>query len=302
MNLKLKQNNKVFFSDLVHAYINDKNEPLIGITSLMKKHGLGVDYSGIQQDVLDRAAKRGSAIHKMLEDYDNGNAIEDCPILKSYKELDLPVIASEYLVSDNKTVASSIDKVLEDYSLVDIKTTSELHIGALEWQLSIYAYLFEKQNKGLKVPHLYALHIKDDKCKALREINRLPDGEIIRLIECERKGEIFTMTPVVGHSLMEVFSEDKVTELIALENEIISFEAKAKEIKTSLEKYHERLYEFMINNNIDKMEMDGFYYTLKRPYNRTSLDTKGLQAQYPDIAQLFTKTLEIKGNVFFKLK
>ena len=170
--MRLKQNKKVFFSDIVHCYLNDKGEELIGVTSLMKKHGLGADYSGIPQDVLERAAERGSRAHRLLEDYDNGKAVEDCPILQSYKSLELQVAASEYLISDNRTVASSIDKVLEDGSLVDVKTTSELHIGALEWQLSIYAYLFERQNKGLKVPHLYALHIRDARCRPLREINR----------------------------------------------------------------------------------------------------------------------------------
>ena len=112
--MKLKVNKKVFFSDIVHCYLNDKGEELIGVTSLMKKHGLGADYSGIPQDVLERAAERGSRVHRLLEDYDNGKAVEDCPILQSYKSLGLQVAASEYLISDNRTVASSIDKVLED--------------------------------------------------------------------------------------------------------------------------------------------------------------------------------------------
>ena len=65
--MKLKQNKKVFFSDIVHCYLNDKGEELIGVTSLMKKHGLGADYSGIPQDVLERAAERGSRVHRLLE-------------------------------------------------------------------------------------------------------------------------------------------------------------------------------------------------------------------------------------------
>lgn len=76
--MRLKKNSKVFFSDIVHCYLNDKGEELIGVTSLMKKHGLGADYSGIPQDVLERAAERGSRVHKLLEDYDNGK--EACPL------------------------------------------------------------------------------------------------------------------------------------------------------------------------------------------------------------------------------
>ena len=50
--MRLKQNKKVFFSDILHCYINDKDEELIGVTSLMRKYGLGADYSDIPQDVL----------------------------------------------------------------------------------------------------------------------------------------------------------------------------------------------------------------------------------------------------------
>ena len=89
--MRLKVNKKVFFSDIVHCYLNDKGDELIGVTSLMKKHGLGADYSGIPQDVLERAAERGSRVHRLLEDYDNGKAVEDCPILQSYKSLGLQV-------------------------------------------------------------------------------------------------------------------------------------------------------------------------------------------------------------------
>lgn len=300
--LELKRNKKVFFSEIVHCYLNDKGEELIGVTSLMKKHGLGADYSGIPQDVLERAAERGSRVHRLLEDYDNGKAVEDCPILQSYKGLNLQVAASEYLISDNKTVASSIDKVLEDCSLVDIKTTSELHIKALEWQLSIYAYLFERQNKGLKVPYLYALHIRDARCRPLREINRLPDAEVERLLECERKGIIYTAVPSAGPTLSEVWPEAQIAEVKRLEETVTELEAKAKEYKAVLEQYRSRLYEFMLEHNIDKMETDSFSYTLKRPYEKVAFDTARFKEEEPQMYDQYTKLTQVKGNVIYKTK
>lgn len=300
--MRLKQNKKVFFSDIVHCYLNDKGEELIGVTSLMKKHGLGADYSGIPQDVLERAAERGSRVHRLLEDYDNGKAVEDCPILQSYKGLNLQVAASEYLISDNKTVASSIDKVLEDCSLVDIKTTSELHIKALEWQLSIYAYLFERQNKGLKVPHLYALHIRDARCRPLREINRLPDEEVARLIECERKGILYTAVPSTVPALTEIWPEAQIAEVERLEEAVAVFEARAKENKEKLEQYRARLYEYMLEHNIDRMETDSFSYTLKRPYEKVAFDTARFKEEEPQMYDQYTKLTQVKGNVIYKQK
>lgn len=299
---RLKQNKKVFFSEIVHCYLNDKGEELIGVTSLMKKHGLGADYSGIPQDVLERAAERGSRVHRLLEDYDNGKPVEDCPILQSYKGLNLQVSASEYLISDNKTVASSIDKVLEDCSLVDIKTTSELHIKALEWQLSIYAYLFERQNKGLKVPHLYALHIRDARCRPLREINRLPDEEVMRLIECERKGILYTAVPSAVPALTEIWPEAQIAEVRRLEEAVTEFEAKAKVAKDALEQYRTRLYDYMMEHNIDRMETDSFSYTLKRPYEKVAFDTARFKEEKPQMYDQYTKLTQVKGNVIYKVK
>ena len=300
--MKLKVNKKVFFSDIVHCYLNDKGEELIGVTSLMKKHGLGADYSGIPQDVLERAAERGSRVHRLLEDYDNGKAVEDCPILQSYKTLGLQVAASEYLISDNKTVASSIDKVLEDGSLVDVKTTSKLHIEALEWQLSIYAYLFEKQNKGIKVPHLYALHIRDERCRPLREISRLLDAKVERLLECERKGVLYTAVPSAVPVLTEVWPEAQIAEIKKLEEAVADFEARAKEAKTALEQYRSRLYEYMLEHNIDKMETDSFSYTLKRPYEKVAFDTARFKEEEPQMYDQYTKLTQVKGNVTYKQK
>lgn len=300
--MKLKQNKKVFFSDIVHCYLNDKGDELIGVTSLMKKHGLGADYSGIPQDVLERAAERGSRVHRLLEDYDNGKAVEDCPILQSYKSLGLQVAASEYLISDNRTVASSIDKVLEDCSLVDIKTTSELHIKALEWQLSIYAWLFERQNKGLKVPHLYALHIRDARCRPLREINRLPDEEVERLLECEKKGIIYTAVPSAVPALSEVWPEAQIAEVKRLEEAVAVFEARARENKEKLERYRACLYEYMMEHNIDRMETDSFCYTLRRPYVKQSFDSKAFKEDNPELYGKYLRSSEVKGNVIYKTK
>ena len=213
--MELVQNKRVIFNELTHTYFLDKKKKLIGVTSLMKKHGLSPDYSDIDPHVLNHAAARGTAVHKTLEAYDNhlmfitpitvsdnegGTATFDTTQeLEAYKRAmlnyDGGVIASEYLVSDNDVVASSIDKVAETneegvFDLLDIKTTSTLHVDALTWQLSIYAYLFELQNPGAKVRRLIGVRVRDDSC-TLTDVDRIPAEEVRRLIACERNGLLY---------------------------------------------------------------------------------------------------------------
>ena len=108
----------------------------------------------------------------------------------NYAALGLPVLASEYLVSDGTDFASMIDKVLRvddnTVDLVDLKTTSILHENALKNQLSIYAYLFEKQNPGMKVRNLYGLHIQKNNQVSLVKVDRMSDASIETLMNNER--------------------------------------------------------------------------------------------------------------------
>ena len=120
--MRLRKNKEVAFNEWLHVYTASDGHTLIGATELMKRHGLSPDYGGISKDVLEKAAARGTAIHQLLQDYDDGKAVIEDENLKAYKTLGLKVHCSEYLVSDNEIVATFIDKVLDDCSLADVKS------------------------------------------------------------------------------------------------------------------------------------------------------------------------------------
>lgn len=301
--MELKINKKVYFDSLTHSYwLGDKS--LIGVTSLMKKHGLSANYADIPQAVLDKAAERGTAVHKMLEDYDNGVAVEDTTLIKGYRALGLKVIMSEYLVSDNAVVASSIDKVIatDDENVVDlgdVKNTSTLHIGPLEWQLSIYAYLFEKQNKGMKVRNLYAIHTHNDKAK-LVPINRLPDAEVKALIKAEKDGVIYSAKAKEAPGVELILSPEQTAEVVMLESKLAELEAVGAEIKARLDVARAAIYEYMEENNLTEMKAGDGIYKRKLPTTRNSIDTTSLKADMPEIAAKYMKTSIVKGSISYK--
>lgn len=150
----------VVFNELEHTYTLN-GIILSGVTSMLSRTLFRDKYKGISKEVLAKAAEYGHNIHEQIELVDSLGVTSDTPAVQDYlrikADLGVNTLASEYLVSDEEAIASSIDTVFDDLSLVDVKTTSHLDMEYLSWQLSIYAHLFERQNPTLKVPRLLAM-------------------------------------------------------------------------------------------------------------------------------------------------
>lgn len=150
----------VVFNEVDHTY-NYLGNFLSGVTSLLHRTLFADKYNGIDPAVLAKAAAYGHNIHEQIELVDTLGVESQTPAVQSYlqmkADLGLTTLANEYLVSDEEYIASSIDIIFDDLTLADIKTTSRLDMEYLSWQLSMYAYLFERQNPSLKVPRLLAI-------------------------------------------------------------------------------------------------------------------------------------------------
>ena len=295
--MRLRKNKEVAFNEWLHVYTASDGHTLIGVTELMKRHGLSPDYGGISKDVLEKAAARGTAIHQLLQDYDDGKAVIEDENLKAYKALGLKVHCSEYLVSDNEIVATFIDKVLDDCSLADVKSTSSVHRRPLEWQLSIGAYLFELQNPGKKVPHLYCIHVRDGKAKQI-EVNRIPNDAVERLLECERCGVVYSDNPVPSDAALAL--EEQAVVLAEQLDQIARLKLAIKETEQASEELQQRLYDYMTENNLDEMACELGTFIRKAPYTKKSLDSTRLKKEKPELYEQYLKESEIKGSITFK--
>ena len=295
--MRLRKNKEVAFNEWLHVYTASDGHTLIGVTELMKRHGLSPDYGGISKDVLEKAAARGTAIHQLLQDYDDGKAVIEDENLKAYKALGLKVHCSEYLVSDNEIVATFIDKVLDDCSLADVKTTSSVHRRPLEWQLSIGAYLFELQNPGKKVPHLYCIHVRDGKAKLI-EVSRIPDDAVERLLECERCGVVYSDNPVPADAALAL--EEQAVVLAEQLDQIARLKLAIKETEQASAELQQRLYDYMTENNLDEMACELGTFVRKSPYTKKALDSARLKKEKPELYEQYLKESEIKGSITFK--
>lgn len=305
--MELARNTRVRFDELTHRYllfVEDGSMRLLkGVTTLMRDHGLSPDYSGIDPAVLKRAAERGTAVHHLLEDYDDGKPVADTPELRAYRRLKLDVLASEYLVSDDEAVASSIDKVIyvdeTTVDLGDVKTTSELHTDAVAWQLSIYKALFEAQNPGIKVRTLYGIHVRDGRAR-LVEVAPVPPERVAELLRCEREGTRLAPPDVPGVS--GVLTPEETGSLVSYSLRIDELKNTIKELECVRAAYCEKVAAYMEANRIPELEANGCTIRLKAAYDAERLDSKRMREEDPDLYAKYARTSRVKASLIIKNK
>lgn len=274
--------------EYTHVYVTPEGGFLPGVTGMIKKQLFPKKYGDVPAAVLAAAAARGSFVHHNCECLDKGMTsacVEAMQYMQMRKELGMEPVANEYCVS-LPTMASCIDCVWSkdgEVYLADIKTTYELDEEYLSWQLSIYAYMFEKQNPGLYVKGLYGVWLykgQHDKTKVVT-ITRKSDAEVEALIDAEVSGRQYIAAPTSSHgqivnpSLVEDFYNTyKMVEDMNERMELFKQNLKAKFEELGLKSY-----------DFGKFKIS---YT---PASESEVfDSAKFKKENPDIAKQYMKT------------
>lgn len=292
----------VVFDQENHTYTLD-GVRLSGITSMLESQLFPHKMDGIPQSILDNAAERGTFVHECCEIADSLGVVPDCEEARSYLGLtrsnSLIHEESEYLVSDNRYYASSIDKVFrvddKTFHLADIKTTYKLDKEYVRWQLSIYAYLFEIQNPGAKVGKLYAIWLRGDKAE-LVEIERIDVETIMDLLACGVSGEQFDspLKPVAQESNIP----DKYKEL---ELSIIEIDQQCKYWTDRRKELTDGVLKEMAKADVCKWQGESISFTRKKGSVRKDFDKKAFEKDHPDLYKEYLKETSVAESVTLKV-
>ena len=306
--MKLKKTRKVSFDPICHQYIcGDKQ--LIGVTSLMRKHGLSPDYSDIPTALLEKAAEKGTALHRLLEDYDDGkplvlNSDSEKKTINDYKKLGLDHIASEYLVSDFKVVASFIDKVYargeNQVEICDVKTTSLLHEDALSWQLSIYKYLFSLLNPNIDVVALTVLWF-DKNTGALKRyapIREIPEEKVKELLACEEMELPFVLDKV-DSSVSLALPESEISEFYSVTQQIAALKITMDALCEKKKEFDTKVLGYMIKEGLTTLSSPIGVFKMRKGSIRTTIDSKRLKDERPEVYDEYSKESETSPNLIF---
>ena len=169
------------YIDESHTYIFD-GVVLPSITQILKVK-FGNKYIGISKDVLNRAAEKGTEVHKAIEDYEKEGIDSDVKELRNYKFLkkhfgfecldnEVPIV----LFLDGKPIACGrIDVILTEENNIgigDIKRTSTFDKEYVAYQTNLYRIGYQ-QTYGVDISFLRGIHLMED----VRRYVELPINE-----------------------------------------------------------------------------------------------------------------------------
>lgn len=297
-------NSCVIFEPVAHEYWLD-GKLLSGITGMLQRQLFPNEFDNIPRYIIDAAADYGTCVHSSVEQFDanftNDGTQEVADYIDICKSYGLVHEASEYLVSDGKHWASQIDKVYrvadDTFSIGDIKTygamTSE-KLAKTRWQLSIYAYFFELQNRKAKVDKLFIIRLRNkmkkdgtfDHVKEIVFVDRIPVDICKELLDCDLAGNQFQNPFAIPAEYKS--QEQHIVELIQLKNRV---EEELTEIKSKV----------LMDMNMLGVKSwigDMVKFTRKAPATRTSLNVAQLKAEHPEIDySAYEKTSHIAGSL-----
>ena len=292
----------------IHQYWKGFDQ-LHGVTEILKDVIFYDKYTGIDEEVLRNAARRGTAIHEIVQaelmqtEYIAGEYADEAEIaLKSWKafaegtglfDLYKPDCV-EYLVSDEKEIASKVDVVFQDgkeFALADIKTTVKLDEEYLSWQLSIYKYLFERQT-GQKVSRLIALWY-----------DRHNDSWMAKEVK-DKGAEMVEKLIALWHEGGKMERLEVPAPVIEVGQYCRDLELQIKELESKRAEFRTRLMEMMKEFGVKSVKLDGFSATYKEPTERKSFDIKAMLADHPELKEItdnYYKISQVAESILIKL-
>ena len=157
------------YFDETHTYLYD-GLVLPSVTQI-----LGVkfrnDYASVPPAVLDNAAKRGTAVHKAIENYNNSGYDDGSEAVRNFKFLqkqygfevldsELPIV----IFKDDMPIACGrLDMTMlidGQTGIADIKTVSALNKEKIAYQLNLYR-IGLMQSYGVDAKFLKIIHLRD---------------------------------------------------------------------------------------------------------------------------------------------
>lgn len=269
-------------------------------------------YKGIPKHILDQAAEYGSMMHEKCQLADTMDIVDD-DIIRGYQELmqqkGLKALTHEYLVSNECTVASSIDMLTTDIDICDYKMTSKVHIPHVTLQTSIYAWLFERQNEGMQVRNLYCIWLpKPQYGQAdIIQLQRVPSSICEQVVDLFIKGaqpiqaralltacgfsfedgrRVYGDIPDGVHTLME--------ELRMVKENLDSLKKREDELKAAI-------FEVMKADGRKSWGTDEIEFTVKKAYVTTSVDSAKLKTDFPEVWEQVKKERNVSESLTYKV-
>ena len=287
---------EIKFDENLHKYTVDGKE-VISVTQLLQKHRITPSYDAVDKELLRVASERGTLIHEEVEKWikegDNGFT-EEAEYICKYLHDEVywgDDILSEQMVA-NDIVAGRFDLLFHDSKkrlvLADIKTGNSKHLYGWTWQLSLYKYLYERMyNKKIEYLAIYWTHDED---LTVIPCEYVGDDKIENLLNAEREGRLISDVDLG-------VSEEELEDLTELMEKITVKEKELKLLKDMVDSVKTVLYGTMEKEGVKTVDRGKLKITYVAPSSRTSVDSKKLEKEEPEIYKKYVKTTTVAGSI-----
>lgn len=195
---------------------------------------------------------------------------------------DLKIIASEYIVTDGAKYASPIDNVyrnkedeIEIGDTKTYKTLTPLNRTMAQWQLSIYAHLFEQQN-GFRPEKAFILHVTDSDVEKVY-IELFDNESVIRFLYDDE------------FNPYELACENTtLNNVVSLSDILDQYDREKKAIEEQLEVFKAKMIEEMKANKFTKAEQGLYKFAIVAESKTERFDSKRFKEEHPDIYGQYT--------------
>ena len=285
---------EIKFDEILHKYTVDGKE-VISVTQLLQKHKITPSYDAVDKELLRMASERGTLIHEEVEKWiESGEcgfteeAEKICDFLFERADENSKIMSEQMVAND--VVAGRFDVLYtHDKKLVltDIKTGNTKHLFGWSWQLSLYKYLYEKMY-GKEIDSLEILWANGD--LTVIPCEYVGDDKIENLLNAEREGRVISDVDLgVSEEELEDLQE-LLEEIDKKKEELNVMEGKVKKIKNIL-------YGTMKKNGVKTVDRNKLKITYVAPSTRTSVDSKKLQKEEPEIYKKYVETTTVAGSI-----
>lgn len=273
------------------------------VTTLLRKHGLGADYAGIPEAILEKAAKKGTAVHAEIEEYFKSEGEETPWSVEANLAIDFIEGRKFEEVHLEQDVCNDVTFGTLDFNgtrkneqgqyerwLIDFKTTASKHEESWRWQVSLYAYL-----SGEHFDKLGVLWLTPGGAPFI-ELEPVKDEEIEKLLEAERDGFLYEKKETAAYMV----PTDVQQKMLALTREIAALEEQKATAEENLSIIKEALALNMIAHKAKSFESADIKITLVQKEPKVGVDVKKLGEKYPEITEECVKTVVDEGAIMLR--
>ena len=302
------------FEEKDHIYSVNGEIASISVTELLAKHGLAPDYSGINKQKLRESAEKGKGVHKDLENILNiagyEPTTEQGKQFKEWVDKNLDCGVGEQMLGyerDGMIIAGTADVmgISKDRKFVivgDHKNTAKFHREYVSWQVSLLDYFAKKLGKekvngkllnwkGAK--EFYCFHYDPKTGKmTVYELEKVPDEEIEKLLDCEYNGTIYERP-------MLVIDPELQEKYLQAEAQFMAIEEQAKKAQETRDELRAELLALFEKQGIKSWESPDkkLLVTYVAPFDRMGVDSKKLKENYPQAFTECQKLTKVKASL-----